>query len=295
MLPKIFDLHLPFGIVLPIYSYGVLILIGLFAAFFVVGRLASKHGLSYSLIADIGMVAVISGFLGAKVSFFINNPDVFKIFIDSFSISIPTAISYLSGGFDFLGGFVLAVPCVYLFLYSKKMLPFTVGDLIAPGLALAHSFGRIGCFMNGCCYGFRTECGVRFSSESAVYYDQIEQGLIESYELQSLAVFPTQLLEAGLLLVLAVVLVFSFIHRKFAGETICIYIAAYGMIRFALQFTRDDGGVSFGVLSIWHLFALAVFAFGVAAFVVLKRKNGDPLRFYRIDIHTHPTKEGSDV
>ena len=231
-------------------------------------------------IFDAGFVAVLSGFTGAKISYFLHNMDYFKPFIEH-----PLDnLSYLSGGLDFLGGLIAAIPCVYLYLWLKKYRPVSVGDIVAPCIAFAHFFGRLGCFMNGCCYGVRSEpLGMCFSVDSPVYHDQVATGALRGVELESLPVVPTQLIEAGLLLILVFVLYKRFFKRRFAGQILALYLMGYGILRFIVQFFRDDEDFSVGFLSVWHLVAIGVFLLGITTHFVLKKKNIPP-DDYKIDI-----------
>ncbi len=273
MLPKLIDLHLPFGVVLPIYSYGLMILVGFGAAFLLVSSLARRYGVRPGLVFDIGIVAVASGFLGAKISFFLTNLHLFSYFLED-----PVhRFGLITGGFDFFGGLILAVPSVYWFLRRKGFEPFSFGDVLAPGIALAHAFGRIGCFLNGCCYGFRCDSfGVSFPRGSAVYFDQLSAGDLPAGATASLPVFPTQLFESALLFLLTLALLFLFYRRSFAGQGIAFYLVAYGLIRFGLQFTRADEAIHIGPFTIWHLIALLVTGFGVWLYFAFKRRNRPP-------------------
>ncbi|MFA4987678.1 MAG: prolipoprotein diacylglyceryl transferase family protein [Candidatus Brocadiia bacterium] len=270
MSPRLFDTYI-FGIHIEIFYYGVLILIGYLAAFALCSRLAKRYGIRPGEIFDAGFLAIISGFAGAKVSFLLSHPDYLR-----FLIAHPS-LDFIFGGFDFLGGLVVGSVTVYFYLRHKKYHPFAFGDILAPGFALAHAFGRLGCFMNGCCYGFRTDdFGMCFVPESAAYIDQAAAGDIGKDALYSLPVFPTQLLEACLLFLLAAFLTRAVIHRKFAGQAFSLYLIAYGIIRFGTQFTRDDEAISLGPLKIWHIIALAVLLTGVLLYRYFRRKAAPP-------------------
>ncbi|MDZ7816067.1 MAG: prolipoprotein diacylglyceryl transferase [Planctomycetota bacterium] len=279
MLPILFRIDLPWGGQLPVYSYGLMILVGFLSAYLLISKLARGTSVKMGHVFDAGFLAVVVGFIGAKISYFMHNADYFQ-----FIMSDPIGnIAYLSGGLDFFGGLILGVPTVYFFLRFKGYRAWSVGDLIVPGLALAHAFGRIGCFLNGCCYGFACKsCGLQFSDESAVYYDQLESGLIPPSAVESLPVFPSQLLEASLLFILCGILAYLFSRRKFAGQVVGTYLVAYGVIRFCVQLTRADEAVEiFGPFKIWHLVAFGVFVSGAVLYTWLRRKSCEPDHFLR--------------
>ncbi len=289
MLPTLVELDLPFGIKLPIYSYGLMMLVGFLAAYLLASRLAKGTGIKNGDIFDAGFVAIIAGIVGAKISYFMHSPDYFR-----FYMSDPIKnLAYLSGGLDFFGGLIAAVPAVLIYLLLKGYRPLAFGDIAVAGIAVGHAFGRIGCFLNGCCYGFQSDSsGLAFPSGSAVYFDHLDAGMISSYAIKSLPVFPSQLLESGLLFLLTLLLVGVFKSRKFAGRNLALYLMCYGIIRFVVQFTRADEAIQVGPLTIWHVVALGVVLSGVALYFVAWKSGYAPSEFLRTPPEPAEVKDG---
>lgn len=150
------------------------------------------------------------------------------------------------GGITWLGGVISAFP--FMIWAIHKFCPYVKGEaleyfnLLVPGIVLAHAFGRIGCFLGGCCFGAPTDSifGISFpeGSEAAKLYPSPSGG--------SLPVLPTQLMEAvfELLLFLLMLLLYRKLKRHFL-ETYCI---GYGLFRFSLEFLRGDDRGATGVL-----------------------------------------------
>ena len=279
-------------LIITILISWVLLLVGFLAGYVLVSRLAKKYDIPSEHIFDAGFVAIIFGFIGAKISFFLTNIDFLLEFLQD-----PIGhFASLSGGFDFLGGIALAVPSVYVYLKRKGYRPFTFGDIVAPGISLAHAFGRLGCFMNGCCYGFRTETfGLRYAVDSAVFNDQVAEGLIRPSALHSLPVFPSHLVESGFLFFLTWLLVKLLKKRKFAGQTIATYFILYALFRFLNQFTRADEALGVGIFTIWHLLSATMFIAGLALYWYLRKLNSPPLAFRTKKAAEEPERTSNEI
>lgn len=194
------------------------------------------------------------------------------------------------GGITWLGGVIGCIPAVYCFIHF--LVPKEKGNALnrfstmMPGLVLAHGFGRIGCFLGGCCYGARTDSflGVVFpagSSAGRQYPNTLAEGVVkkvthangtveEVLQYPSLPVLPTQLFEAAFAFILfAVMLIF---YKKFKHINVEIYCFAYGTFRFILEFFRGDdrGGTGF-TLSPSQLMSLIIIV--GATLLILYKKN----------------------
>ncbi len=173
------------------------------------------------------------------------------------------------GGITWLGGVIWTFPCMVLLIH--KFCPRVKGEalryfnLLVPGIALAHGFGRIGCFLGGCCYGKRTDgiLGVSFpeGSAAAKQYPAIGGG--------SLPVLPTQLFEAAfeLLLFAAMILLYKKLSRHFLE----LYAFSYGTFRFLMEFARgDDRGATGMVLTPSQIMSLLLILMGVVTLLYHK-------------------------
>ena len=186
---------------------------------------------------DLGIYVIISALIGAKAMLLVVD---FQHFRDD-----PAALMTLarSGGV-FYGGLILAVLVAFLYLRKHSLPLWTTCDVFAPGIALGHVIGRIGCVMAGCCYGKPTDMpwGITFTDPFA----QENAGTP-----LDVALHPTQLYEAGAeLVILLFLLSFERRGRPFPGRTFWSYMLLYGVSRFVIEFYRNDSrGVVFDTLS----------------------------------------------
>ena len=160
--------HLPFSLPwigndLTIFGYGVMLVIGLLIAMRVSMYLARRTGLDPEVFANAAVLALVSGIAGARLSHVLENLPTYTDPHLSFWENFRNAINIRQGGLTYYGGFLLATPTLILYAIWKKV-PIRVGmDIIAPCLMIGLGFGRIGCFLNGCCFG--AECTVPWAVE----------------------------------------------------------------------------------------------------------------------------------
>ncbi|TKJ37038.1 MAG: hypothetical protein CEE38_09040 [Planctomycetes bacterium B3_Pla] len=166
MYPELFEL--PF-VHLTIKSYGLMMVIGFLAAVSLIRRLSRNITPDPQLITNAALYSLIGGVVGARLFFVIHYFDNFR--------SRPLEVLYIwEGGLELLGGVVLAVAVILFYLIYHKLPIRRYLDILAIGLMLALVFGRIGCFLNGCCYGKPTDLpwGVHFPYHSFAYLSQTD-------------------------------------------------------------------------------------------------------------------------
>src|SRR6185295_11765986 len=164
------------------------------------------------------------------------------------------SFDFLRSGGVFYGGFIAAV-IASVILMRRWNLPWRkTADAFAPGIALGHAIGRLGCFSAGCCWGVPTTSwiGVRFTEKAS----ELTGVPIDS------PLVPTQLIEAAANLLIFAFLLWLTKRRKFEGQIIYSYLMIYSVARFTIEFWRDDPrGTVFG-LSTSQFISIVMFAFG---------------------------------
>ena len=229
-------------------SYGVMALIGLLsgAALYFVSR--KKYSLAVKDMVFTVLYAVVGAFIGAKLLFVIVEWD---------SVFAPgaTVLSVMSSGYVFYGGLIGAA--LMLVLYAKKsgISLLVLTDSMLPCICVTHAVGRVGCFLAGCCYGCET------NSPFGVYFPET------GYAPGGIKILPTQLFEAVFLLVLAAVLFFMLSKQNVVGRVTVIYLFAYSVWRFIIEFYRMDERGSVGMLSTSQFISIFIFALGVLMIV----------------------------
>jgi phosphatidylglycerol:prolipoprotein diacylglycerol transferase len=248
------------GLGIPIATYGLLLAIAFITALWLTARLAERDGLPKNRIYDLGLYILASALIGSKALMVIVEWSDFagdwrRIF--SFDLWRSAGVYY--------GGFLIAL-LVSVILMRRWHLPWRkTSDAFAPGIALGHAIGRLGCFSAGCCWGKPTTSwiGVRFTEKA----NELTGVPIDS------PLVPTQLIEAA-----ANLLIFGFLlwlrkRRSFDGQIIYAYLMTYSVARFVIEFWRDDPRGQVLGLSTSQFIAVLLFALGLALTIYeLRRK-----------------------
>ncbi|MCM8527483.1 MAG: prolipoprotein diacylglyceryl transferase [Lentisphaeraceae bacterium] len=263
MHPHLFNL---FG--LEIRSFGLMAATGLLLAFWLMRKRAIKAEQDPEVLSDILFFSMIGSLIGARLLYVIRNyeAEFAGNFIKIFKIN--------EGGIVFQGGFIGGL-LVAWFLCKKKNFDFITGlDIIAPCLALGHAMGRIGCFLNGCCYGgiCESSLGVQFPKNSLPYMDQLSSGKLQPLAEHSLPVHPTQLYSFAANIVICIILIAVTAKLKIKGHLFSLYLMIYGVWRLSIEFLRDDQDRHLG-LSVAQYIAIGQFAVGLALWIYFTKKN----------------------
>jgi len=240
---SLFGLNVPF--------FGTMMLVGMLAAFLLI--LKNRKNIPYcdDDILSMALTAIISGFVGSKLLYWIVELD--EIIADPHFL-----LESLTAGFVFYGALITGVLSVIVFAKKKKQSFFAYADLALPAFCIGQGFGRIGCFLSGCCYGAPTDSvlGVVFPAGSAAP--------------AGVPLLPTQLFEAAFCIVFALVLSVIFFREKKYGTVSGIYMIGYGVWRFIIEFFRSDDRGAVGALSTSQFIGIFVILVGIALLVLVK-------------------------
>ncbi|MHB1558413.1 MAG: prolipoprotein diacylglyceryl transferase [Isosphaeraceae bacterium] len=263
MAPILFriPLNLPyFGHVdLPIYGFGMMLVLAFIFSPWLAWWRARKEGLDGDVVLDMGFWVFVAGLVGARTFYCIEywGRDIH---------SLLDAFQYWKGGIVYYGGIVGGTFgfFVYRWFYPFPLRPYL--DTLAPSIALGTFFGRLGCFLNGCCYG--DQCAlpwaVSFPAKSAAWWHQLNAGLIAEGARVSLPVHPTQLYSAIDGLVLLVLLSAFYPMRRRDGEVMGVLMLAYPITRFLIEYIRNDEGAFYAGLTISQNISIGLFFAGLA-------------------------------
>ncbi len=242
-----------FGIT--IYGYGLMIGLGFIMAVVLSCWRAKRVGLSSDAVIDLALIALIVGFLGAKILYI----------IVEFERFLADPISVLgSGGFVVYGGIVTGVLGAICYCRIKKLSFLEYFDLMMPGVAVAQGMGRIGCFLAGCCYGRPTDSwiGVVFPEGSIAP--------------AGIKLLPTQLFSAAGDFLLALVLILISRRKPKKGNIGALYLILYGTGRYVIELFRNDPRGDVGALSTSQFISIFIVIFGVVLYFVNKRRPDEP-------------------
>lgn len=234
-------------------TYGLMIVIGMLAGLGLSTRLSRRRGIPPEFFFDLAFVLLLTGFIGARVFHILLNWGEF--------VRDPLAMIFSRQGFVFLGGFGVAMVAGVIFTRRRNVPLFEAADIAAPGLVLAHAFGRIGCFLAGCCFGVAcpadgnhpilAHLAVQYplvldaAGEPSfmfnfAYKTQIYEGLISPGAATTLPILPVQLFESAGNFIICGLLLLAWRRRWFSGQIFALYLALYSVLRFNLEFLRGD-------------------------------------------------------
>ena len=234
---------LPDPLFLNVHMYGIMIAVGLLAAFSVLTLYSKKLGISEKLVDFVyynGIASIVVGFGAAAI---------FQGLYDY--IENPSLGFRLDGGITFIGGLIGGAGC-FLLVYAilRKRLSLRLIDILSVipcSITIAHAFGRVGCFFAGCCYGVRTDSPLGVKFPDLPY-----------------PVHATQLYEAIFLVILFGVCSFLLFRYRFA-HNLSVYLVAYGVFRFAIEYLRgDERGQFLGILSPSQFWSILMIVIGLA-------------------------------
>jgi phosphatidylglycerol:prolipoprotein diacylglycerol transferase len=274
----------------PVPAYFTLLLIGFAAATWLAAHLAKREGLNPDSFIDLGLFCVIFGVLGARV---------LHVFADGYFwdyvhlCTDPTKVAweitaaqcsevdgiwdamrktcqpsgrdclawaaFWRGGLTYYGGLIASSIFGIWFLKREGVPLFRGMDIAAISISLGLVFGRLGCFLGGCCFGIHTDhpFGLSLPAFSPASESQWRAGLLEAPHLPSLPVHPTQLYEAlGCLAITVFLLSWLRPRKRFDGQVFLSFIALYATLRFALEYWRADDRGELLTLSTSQLLAI---------------------------------------
>jgi phosphatidylglycerol:prolipoprotein diacylglycerol transferase len=239
-------------------TYGVLVAVAFLAALSVISRLARRAGLNGDKVVNLGILCGLSAIVGAKIMMFL--------------VDIPyyarnpgeiVSLASLQAGGVFYGGLIAALIAAAIYMRRHQLPPLPTADVFAPGIALGHGIGRLGCFAAGCCWGRPTRLpwGVTFTNPLA----QQLVGVPLDVKLH-----PTQLYESAAEFAIFGILYWRIRRQHAPGSIISLYLILYSTVRFLVEFVRDHPGEPNpfgGPLNTSQWISLALAALGAVYFV----------------------------
>lgn len=228
-----------------VHGYGLMIAIGIVVALLVGDYRAKKFGLNGDLIYGLTLTTVVLGFLAARILFIITEWQDF----------LKNPMSYVTGnGFVVFGGIMGGALTIWAYCKIKKMDFLAYLDLMIPSVALAQGFGRIGCFLAGCCYGKETDSflGITFTHSD--------------YAPNNVKLLPSQLIMSAGDFVIAAILLLYAKKNPSKGKTSALYLMLYSVGRFFVEFTRNDDRGAVGALSTSQFIGIFIFIVGAVAY-----------------------------
>jgi phosphatidylglycerol:prolipoprotein diacylglycerol transferase len=296
MLPELFRIP---GLNLPVHTYGALIVCALMVGIFVAHRQALLHKKYYNDVSDFSFYALLGGLIGARLLFimvewryyFIEEP--FTQVAQS-AFSIPTVLALWKGGFVFWGGALGGLVAAYIFCKKRGIPALEFADICAPGLAIGHAIGRLGCVAAGCCFGYEsfhldhagnviadTPFAQSYPPGSIAYGSLLAQASDSTRELMSklngtLPLFPVQSLESvGNIAIFFMLMALTPLKRAH-GQIILSYLILYSLMRSFTETLRGDSARGFifdNLLSTSQFISLVISTLALIMIIMLSRRH----------------------
>ncbi|MGQ9619277.1 MAG: prolipoprotein diacylglyceryl transferase [Candidatus Aminicenantia bacterium] len=246
---------------LTIYTYGFLLAIGSLFGLLLFEWNLKKVNLPVRIISNFSFYLILLALLGSKILMVLAN-------IKYYTTYPREILGSLRAGGHFFGALVFGIPFAFFYLRKKKIPFLPVADAASPSIALAHGFGRLGCFSAGCCYGIETSCPISVTFTNPISHQNTGVPL-------GVPLFPTQLLEAIFNFVNFIFLFVLLKKKGGDGMVFSFYILNYSIWRFIIEFFRGDPdrGIIFSnsiTFSVPQLISIFGIIFSIYLFIKIK-------------------------
>ena len=228
-----------------IYSYGLMLVLAFIASSTLASFQAKKQNINPEIIFNLSFLSLFVGIFGARFFYIIQNLDYY--------IKEPLEIIMLQhGGLSWFGGLISAIISGTIYLKKKKLSTYKIFDLIVPFVALGQAIGRIGCLLNGCCFGKISKFGLYF-------------------KVHKLVLVPTQIYSSLTLVFIFIILRFLQDRPHRTGQILYTYFLLYSVKRFFIEFWRADHGIIHFGLTLFQMISIAIFCLSILKLLSIKR------------------------
>ena len=242
---------------LPVRWYGIMMALGFAAGLFTATRRAKYANVSGEVISDVTIWLLVGAIIGARIVY------VTTYWKQEFADGPFSEVFMVQhGGLVYYGGLIGATVAGFIYLFWKKLPAWKISDVLAPSIALGSVFGRVGCLLNGCCYGYA--CNLPW----AITFPA-------GHEMAGIPVHPTEIYDGLLNLILYVLLAWWFRRRKFDGQIFAAYLMIYAIFRSISEHFRGDyppDHIHYLGLTSAQVVSIPMFVVGLIMMVFLARR-----------------------
>lgn len=259
---------------IPLFGYGVMMVLGLLSAIFLAEWRARQAGFDREMIWDLATSLFIPGIIGARLFYLIQHGD--KVFVGKKNLGevLFAAVNLTEGGLVLYGGIIAGAVAYFVFCAIKKLPPLGIADVITPSVGLGVGFGRLGCLLNGCCFGDRCELpwGIVFPHDSVPFFALVQRGFLSPDALSTPALHPTQIYSALDGFFTAGLALWYTRYRRVPGDVFGLALLISPATRFLIEFLRGDEYGQLGTsLTIAQWISMGLFAIGLVLQLYLAR------------------------
>ena len=262
MRPILFEIP---GLAYQVHAFSVLLVLGAASGVYLTAWRARRVGINPDIVYELAVWVLGGGFSGARLYYLAQHPEAVHSVLDVFKV--------WQGGIVFYGCIMGGLVGTMIY-YRRHPFPFLpMADAVAPALAIGITLGRLGCYLNGCCFGAVCDANapwaVTFPAESLPWLRHVEAGWLAPGAPRSLPVHAKQLYAAGSGLILLIGLTAFYPRRRRDGEVMALIMIGYPITRFLMEFARGDAtGWHLG-LTVSQYISLGLGAAGLVAWRIL--------------------------
>jgi phosphatidylglycerol:prolipoprotein diacylglycerol transferase len=252
------------GLRLP--SFGLALLLACASALWLTAWRAKREGLDPESVYELAIWLMGGGFVGARLLYVAAHPESIH--------GLGDALRFWQGGIVYYGC-ILGGLIGSLIYWLRHPFPFRpMADAVAPALAIGSAVGRVGCFLNGCCYGGVTDrpWALSFPAGSPPWARHVHDGLLSASATRSLPTHPTQLYSAADGLLLLALLTAFYPRRRRDGEVMALLMVTYPVTRFLTECVRGDEPAVIAGLTLSQAISVVIFVGGLAVWAHLLRQ-----------------------
>ncbi len=229
-----------------VYSYGFMLVVAFSVSSWLAGQQAKRQNINPGIIFNLLFEVFIFGVIGARIFYVIENINYY--------FKNPLEIIMLQyGGLSWFGGLILGIISGAIYLRKKRLEIYKTLDLVIPYVALGQAVGRIGCLLNGCCFGKASAHGIYF-------------------EAHKLTLLPVQIYSSIMLLIIFIVLRLLQNKIRLPGQIFFIYLLLYSSKRFFIEFWRADNPVIYFGLTLFQVLSIMVFCVSLTKLILIWEK-----------------------
>jgi phosphatidylglycerol:prolipoprotein diacylglycerol transferase len=269
----------------PLYGYGFMILVGFLVGLWWAKRLAQRVGINPETITDTGTCLLITAVVGGRLEYLRQYGGRVFQNVQGPGDAIFRAINLKDGGLVLMGALAGGAIGVFFFAKARKLSPWLLLDVVMPSAFIGIGFGRLGCLLNGCCFGDPCSLpwGISFPAGSVPFLEIAHRGFLLETASGTMPLHPTQIYSSIDGFLLAIVTSLYFPLRRWNGELLCIAAMCYGMSRFLIEFLRwDEMGQIATTLTISQIYSIALFAVALAFWLAGQQRHASAAKSARI-------------
>lgn len=229
-----------------VYSYGFMLVVAFSVCSWLACQQAKRQNINPEIIFNLLFEVFIFGVIGARIFYVMENI--------SYYFKNPLEIIMLQyGGLSWFGGLISGVISGAIYLRKKRLEIYKTLDLVIPYVALGQAFGRIGCLLNGCCFGKASAHGIYF-------------------EAHKLTLLPVQIYSSIMLFIIFIVLRLMQNKARLAGQIFFLYLLLYSIKRFFIEFLRADNPVIFFGLTLFQVLSILIFCASLIKIILISKR-----------------------